>query len=185
MKFVLASKSPRRIELLKKNGFSFIIKPAKIVEKSSYKKPQLVVKELAYKKALSVAKNNPKIPVLSADTIVYCKNRVIGKPKNKKDAFRILKLQSGSWQSVYSGVCLIWLNKNIFLCDFEKTRCYMRKLSNDEIKKISSKHLDKAGGWAVQDNNDLLITKIKGRYDNVVGLPLNIVKKFINKIKKL
>lgn len=185
MKFILASKSPRRIELLKRNGFSFIIKPANIHEKSSYKKPELIVKELAYKKALNVAKNNPKIPVLAADTIVYCKNKVIGKPKSKKEAFNFLKFQSGSWQSVYSGVCLIWISKNIFLCDFEKSKCYMTKLSNDEIKNISSKHLDKAGGWAVQDGNDLLITKIKGRYDNIVGLPLNIVKKFINRIKKI
>lgn len=185
MKFILASKSLRRIELLKKEGYHFIVKPANINEKTSYKNPKLIVKELAYKKAITIAKKYPNIPVLSADTIVYCKNKVIGKPKNKNDAFNLLKLQSGSWQSVYSGVCLIWISKNIFLCDFEKSKCYMRKLTNDEIKKISSKHLDKAGGWAVQDGNDLLITKIKGRYDNVVGLPLNIVKKFINRIKKI
>lgn len=180
---ILASKSPRRIEILKKNGIKFKVLPAEIDENTSYRKPHLMVKELAYKKALSVALRHPDSPVLAADTIVWCNGKVIGKPRNKKESYKMLKFQSGKWQSVYTGVALIYINKKIFLCDYEKTRCYMRKLSEKELKNIAGKHLDKAGGWAVQDENDLLITKIKGRYDNVVGLPMNLVKKFLSRIK--
>ncbi|MEF3280022.1 MAG: Maf family protein [Elusimicrobiota bacterium] len=186
MKFILASKSQRRIEILKRNNYLFKITPAKIEEKSYYQLPHMIVKQLSYAKALSVAIKNPNMPVLAADTIVYCKGRIIGKPKNKKEAFKMLKFQSGKWQSVYTGVSLIWIKKNIYLCDWEKSRCYMKKIDNQKLTEISSKHLDKAGGWAVQDGNDLLIKKIKGRYDNIVGLPMNIVRKFFKKadIKK-
>jgi septum formation protein len=184
MSFILASKSPRRIEILKKNKIKFKIIPARIKEETDFKKPNLIVMNLARKKALYVASRNPDKPVIAADTIVYCKGKIIGKPKNKDNAMRFLKTQSGKWQRVYTGVCLMWLDKNIEICDWEVSQCYMRKLKDDEIKEIASKHLDKAGGWAVQDGKDMLIAKIKGRYDNVVGLPLNIVKKFIKIIER-
>jgi len=179
---ILASKSPRRIDILKKNKIEFKIIPAKITEISRYKRPDLMVKELAYKKALKVAMSNRDNPVLAADTIVYLKNKVIGKPENKKEALKLLKLQNGKWQRVYTGVALIWLEKEIFLCDFEVSRCLARKLNESELKKLSGKHLDKAGGYAVQDENDYFIKKIEGDFDNVVGLPMNIVRKFLKKI---
>jgi septum formation protein len=185
MIFILASKSPRRIKLLKENGYKFKIIPSNISEKSDYKRPDLLVKDLAYKKALSVAQKYPSSVILAADTVVYCCKKIIGKPKNSDDALRLLRLQSGRWQSVYTGVAFICLKKNIFLCDYEKSRCYMKKMTTERLKDIASKHLDKAGGWAVQDKNDYLITKIKGRYDNIVGLPMNLVNKFFKEFQKV
>ncbi len=181
MKFILASSSPRRREILKKRGYKFKIIPSKIKEISKYKKPHLVVIELAQKKAENVSQSYPDTAVLAADTIVFCDGKIIGKPKNEKEAYKMLKFQSGKWQKVYTGVALIWKKKNIKMLGYEKTLCYMRKIDEKKLREIFRKHLDKAGGWAVQDKNDMLITKIKGRYDNVVGLPMNLVEKFFKK----
>lgn len=181
---ILASSSPRRRKILKKMGIKFkTIKPY-ILEKTKYKKPSLIVKDLSKQKALSVAKKYPNDIIIGADTIVYCDGKIIGKPKNIKDAKRILNIQSGKWQTVYTGVSVICLTKNIVLTDYEKSTCFMRKIKKEELDKIASKHLDKAGGWAVQDKGDKLITKIKGDYTNVVGLPKRLLKKLLNKALK-
>ena len=182
MKLILASKSQRRIEILKKWGYKFKIIPAKIDEKTKYKRPHLIVTDLALKKASYVAKKNPDDLVIAADTIVYCNGKIIGKPKNKKDAKRLLRLQRGRWQSVYTGIAVISIKKNIRIVDYEKSMCYMRQITNQEIDKISSKHLDKAGGWGVQDKNDALITKIKGSYYNIVGLPIEKLNKILKRL---
>ncbi|MGC8729246.1 MAG: nucleoside triphosphate pyrophosphatase [Elusimicrobiales bacterium] len=179
MRLILASESPRRKKILKENGINFKAIPAKIREKTRFKRPHLIVMDLSYKKAKEISKKFKNIPVIGADTIVYCSGKIIGKPKNKKDAFKLLKFQSGKWQTVYTGITLIWEKKAIVISEYEKSYCYMKKMDDEKLKAISTKHLDKAGGWAVQDKNDILITKIKGRYDNVVGLPMNIVNKFL------
>ena len=180
---ILASQSPRRVRLLKEAGIGFTKMPSRIKETSTFKKPCLIVKELAYKKALSVALKNPGRPVLGADTIVFCKGRILNKPRHKADALRLLRLQNGSWQTVYSGVALLWLEKGIFLCDFGASRCKARKLSEAELKELSTRHLDKAGAYAVQDAGDQFIEKIEGRFDTVVGLPMDLVRKFMRTAK--
>lgn len=180
---ILASRSPRRARLLKEAGIRFTKLPSRVKEISSFKNPALIVKELAYKKALSVALKKPGRPVLGSDTIVFCKGRILNKPKHRSDALRLLKLQNGSWQTVYSGVALLWLEKGIFLCDFDASRCKARRLGADELKELAGKHLDKAGAYAVQDAEDEFIEKIEGRFDTVVGLPMNLVRKFLKKAK--
>lgn len=180
-KLILASQSPRRARLLKEAGIAFTRLPSRIEEKTSFRKPQLVVKELAYKKALSVALRRPGSPVLGADTIVHCKGRILNKPRDRADAMRLLRLQNGSWQTVYSGVSLVWLDKGIFLTDFGASRCKARRLSEAELRTLSSKHHDKAGAYAVQDAEDEFIEKIEGRFDTVVGLPVDLVKKFLRR----
>ncbi len=183
MKIILASASPRRKKLLKDMGLRFTVIPSKIEEKTHYKKPHLIVQDLSKKKALYVATKHPHTLVIAADTIVWCKGKIIGKPKNATQAIKFLKIQSGNWQSVYTGITIAYLAKNIIITDYEKSKCYMRKLSDEEIKKISSKHLDKAGGWAVQDKNDKIITKIKGDFTNVVGFPVKTFKKLLKKAR--
>ncbi|MGC8867794.1 MAG: Maf family protein [Elusimicrobiales bacterium] len=185
MKIILASASPRRRKLLKDMGFRFKVIPPNVEEKTHYKRPHLIVCDLSRKKAISVATKHPNAAVIGVDTIVYCKGRIIGKPKNVFEAKRLLKIQSGRWQSVYTAITLAYLKKNIILTDYEKSICYMRKLSEKEISKIAPKHIDKAGGWAVQDKDDLLIKKIKGDFTNVVGFPVKIFKKLIKKLSKL
>lgn len=180
-KLILASRSPRRVRLLKEAGISFTKIPSRVNETATYKKPGLIVKELAYKKALSVALKNPGRPVLGADTIVFCKGRILNKPRHNADALRLLRLQNGSWQTVYSGVSLLWLEKGVFLCDFGASRCKARKLSDTELKALASRHPDKAGAYAVQDADDEFIEKIEGRFDTVVGLPMDLVRKFMKR----
>lgn len=181
MTLILASRSPRRKELLKQAGIRYRVIPSDIEENSAYKRPALIVRELAYKKALSVALKHPGSPVLGSDTLVYCKGQVLGKPAGHKDALRLLRLQNGSWQAVHTGVALIWVDKGIFLAGGEVTRCKTRRLTGGELKALSAKHHDKAGAYAVQDKDDEFVEKIEGRFDTVVGLSMNLVRKFMKK----
>ncbi|NLI09177.1 MAG: septum formation protein Maf [Elusimicrobia bacterium] len=178
---ILASQSERRIDILKREKIKFKVFPSKIEEKTFYKKPSLMVKDLAVQKALAVSAIFPDNPVLAADTIVYLGGKVLGKPKNKKDAFKLLKFQNGKKQSVYTGVCIIWRKKKIKISDFEKSYCYARKLSQKELKALAGKHMDKAGAYAVQDTKDEFIKKIEGDFDNVVGLPMKLTRKLFKK----
>lgn len=139
------------------------------------------MRELAYKKALSVALEHPGSPVLGSNTLVYCKGRVLGKPKDRRDALRLLRLQNGAWQAVHTGVALIWLDKGVFLAGCEVSRCKARRLTGKELAGLAMKHHDKAGAYAVQDANDPFVEKIIGRFDTVVGLPMNLVRKFIKR----
>ena len=181
MTLILASKSPRRKELLKRAGIKYRCVPSHIAEVSSYKRPDLVVKELAYKKALSVALKHPGSPVLGSDTLVYCKGSVLGKPAGHKDALRLLRRQNGAWQAVHTGVALIWLDKGVFLAGSEVSRCKARRLPETELRALASKHHDKAGAYAVQDKDDRFIEKIEGRFDTIVGLPVNLVRRFLKR----
>ncbi len=181
MTLILASRSPRRKELLTQAGIKYRVIPSNIEETSAYKRPALIARELAYKKALSVAVKHPGSPVLGSDTLVYCKRQVLGKPAGHKDALRLLRLQNGSWQAVHTGVALIWVDKGVYLAGSEISRCRTRKLTEAELKALACKHHDKAGAYAVQDADDEFVEKIEGRFDTVVGLSMNLVRKFMKK----
>lgn len=118
--------------------------------------------------------------LVTADTVVY-KNKIINKPKNKKDAFRILKFLSNDWHYVYTAVT-VFLN-NVEYSFVEKTAVKFMKLNSDDVKKYIEKEkvLDKAGGYAIQGFGGFLIESIKGDYFNVVGFPVN---KFIKVLKE-
>lgn len=178
---ILASRSPRRKQLLSEAGIRFRVLPSRVREVSSYRSPGFVVRELAYKKALSVALRHPSSPVLGSDTLVYCKGEILGKPKDHRDAMRILRKLNGSWQSVHTGVALVWPDKGIYLAGSEISRCKARRLSETELRALASKHHDKAGAYAVQDAEDPFIEKTVGRYDNIVGLPMNLVRDFMRR----
>lgn len=180
MYIVLASKSPRRIELLKQLGVKFDVIPSQCEEKSTKKRPAARVKELALQKAFDVARKYPHAVVIGADTLVYCQGEIIGKPKNKQDALRILRKLNGAWQSVYTGVCVLCLSEQKMVFGHEVSKCKARKLSDDELLHLAGKHMDKAGAYAVQDNEDPFIEKIVGSKTNVVGFPVE----FFNKLFK-
>lgn len=185
MRLILASKSPRRIELLKSLGHSFEIIPSQSPEHSLYRRPSLRVKDLAVKKAFDVAKKYPAGVVIGADTLVYCKGEIIGKPKDKKDALRILKKLNGSWQSVYTGVCIMCLQeqKMLFGCDLSK--CKARRLPPEALLHLAGKHMDKAGAYAVQDEEDPFIERIVGSKTNVVGFPVEFFEKLLKEFLAL
>ena len=180
MYIVLASKSPRRIELLKQLGVKFDVIPSQCKEKSNKKRPAARVKELALQKAFDVARKYPNAVVIGADTLVYCKGEIIGKPKNKQDALRILRKLNGAWQSVYTGVCVLCLSEQKMVFGHDVSKCKARQLSDGELLHLAGKHMDKAGAYAVQDNEDPFIEKIVGSKTNVVGFPVE----FFNKLFK-
>lgn len=178
---VLASKSPRRKQLLEEAGIRFICRPAEIDEESCQQSPELRVRDLAMKKAMAVAEINPDMPVLGSDTLVHCKGEILGKPHDIEDALRMLRKQNGSWQEVCTGVALVWKEKEISLADTAVSRCLARQLPDEMLAEMAAKHLDKAGAYAVQDKDDHFIEKIEGSFDTIVGLPVFLVRELMKK----
>ena len=186
MKYVLASKSPRRQELMKFISSDFIIAIEDIDEESSYKlTPIEAVKDIAKRKGEAVDKNYPNDLIISADTVVVLDNKIIGKPIDEVDAKRILSLLSGKSHNVHTGFRIKYLNKEIV--SIVTSEVLFNKLSDkliDEYVKSGSP-LDKAGAYGVQDNNKYpIIKKVIGSIDNVIGFPLEDIKKAIEEIKK-
>lgn len=184
LKFILASSSKRRIEILSKIGLKFKVVPHnyKEPEIKNHPLPKNFVKKLAIYKAKSLAEKYKNFTIISADTIVVLKNEIIGKPSNEKEAYQILKKLSGTKHYVYTGVCLYYPIKNILLSSVEKSTVFTNKLEERQLKKLSKKHLDKAGAYAVQQKNDRFVKKIQGDYFNVVGFPVGL---FLELYKKL
>ena len=175
----MASGSPRRQALLKKAGYNFDVICPDVKETTTKKLPHKIVQELALKKAFSVAVLYPDALVIGGDTLVYCKGKILGKPKNEADALKLLRLENNSWQAVYSGLALICKNKNKLFVGYDKTLCKARNLDFKTLKNLASKNLDKAGAYAMQDEDDQFIERIKGSYDNVVGFPTELFKEMI------
>ncbi|MBI4834099.1 MAG: septum formation protein Maf [Planctomycetes bacterium] len=185
MQIILASASERRRALLKRRIPAFrVIKPD-VHEKfpESNISPYQYVCDLAVKKAESVAGKIKSGLVIGADTIVYSKGKFIGKPKNLNSAKKILRALSGTRHSVITGVCVINKKNNLALGGYSETVVYMKKLSPERMAELlkSYKHYDKAGGYAIQEQGDPYIKIIKGRVDNAVGLPLDLVCRLIKK----
>lgn len=174
-RIILASSSPRRIELLKKFNIDFDIVPSNFEEKLYETDPIAFAMDMAKGKALEVAKSLDKdFIVISADTIVTKDNRIFGKPKNEEDAIKMLKELSGSTHDVVTAVCVYDLEKEILKCDFEKTEVVFKELTEQEILDyINTKEpFDKAGAYAVQGIGSLFVRSINGCFFNVVGLPI-------------
>jgi len=179
-KLILASESPRRKELLRKAGVSFSILPSRIKEETLKKMPYAIVKDLAAQKAIVVGNKLKDGIVIGADTIVVYKSHIIGKPKNNKEAIKILSMLSGTWHSVYTGIALFEPKTGRLKCSYDVSRVKIRNLTKQEIISVSGKHLDKAGAYAVQEVEDDFVEKIIGDYNNVVGLP---VKKLVKMLR--
>ena len=181
MKIILASKSPRRQEILTNLGYDFEVITAETDESSEISEPSKLVMELANRKAYAVADlccdNNSVI--IACDTVVATENEILGKPKNKQDARRMLSELSGNIHSVYSGLCLIKGDK--VLTDYCKTDVYFDKLTEKDIDWYISQNewSDKAGGYGIQGKASVFIRKIDGDYFNVVGLPVNLLYKML------
>ena len=180
MNFILASASPQRKTILKKAGYKFRIIPSHAAETHPRKLgPAALVKHLALKKALSIAKEYPEEIILGADTLVFVGKRPIGKPRNVKDAQRILRILSGAWQRVYTGVAVVQAGGKTKRTGASVSYVKLKKLTAEEIIAASTKHLDKAGAYSIQHKKDRFVEKLRGDYDNVVGLPLRLVKKLL------
>ena len=172
----LASKSPRRRKLLKQLNIKFKSFSVEMDEKiHRNEKPSNSVLRLS-KEKLGLAKMKVKKGiVITADTIVVLNKTVLGKPKNKKDAFRILKLLSGKTHVVYTGYSIFNFTNNKTISEYEKTEVTFRDLTDEEINEYinGGSPMDKAGAYGIQDDfGAVFINKINGCYYNVVGLPL-------------
>lgn len=182
MKLVLASKSPRRSEILKNAGIDFTVRVADADETiPDGTKPCDAVVFLAARKAMAVPREKDEV-VLGADTIVVLDDMILGKPKDKEDAFNMIKNLSGRVHSVFTGVCAI--GDGISLTFAEETRVEFYPLSDDEINEYIStdEPYDKAGAYGIQGLASKFIRGIEGDYFNVVGLPVSSVyKKIIKK----
>ena len=172
-KLVLASASPRRQELIQLLGLRAEIHPSGIAEDVTEADPSLLVQKLAFRKAEDVAKQYPKdYLVVGADTVVFFENRILGKPKNEEDAYRMLSALSGRTHQVYTGVSLHFQGKKMGF--YEKTEVQFARLTKREIwDYIESKEpMDKAGAYGIQGRFAPFVKGIAGDYYNVMGLPL-------------
>jgi len=177
-KLILASKSPRRSQLLTEAGFQFDIKTKDVEENyPNHLTPQQVPLFLAEKKAKACKDFLKKGSIiLAADTIVAKGKNIYEKPKDKKDAERILTKLSGKWHEVLTGVCLLSKKKKVSFIGVSKVK--LEKLSAVEIDYYIEQFqpYDKAGAYAIQEWIGLCkISKIKGTYSNIMGLPVDLV----------
>lgn len=181
-KFILASASPRRRELLEQIGLDFDILVAPTDESGIDKNisPDLYTGILAMYKAAAAAKvlreqGREKEIVIAADTIVYSNGEILGKPKDREDAVRMLKSLSAKEHEVYSGLCVMRIKDGYSVSRSVTTTVNFKELSNDEIEAYvnTEEPFDKAGAYAIQGKASAFIKSINGDYYNVVGLPLS------------
>lgn len=179
-KIILASRSPRRREILSALGVRFEIVSADADESSDVTDPARLVSELALVKgratrSLLAAEGrwNDETVVIAADTVVAVDGRILGKPKSEEDARSMLRSLSGKGHEVVSGVALLSGNREISVS--ESTGVYFSALSDSDIERYvaSGEPMDKAGAYAVQGRASLWIERLDGDYFNVVGLPVH------------
>ena len=184
MKVILASNSPRRKQLLEDAGLTFSVIPSNFNEgKNDGLTPQQYCTLLAEGKAKSVYNGND-CTVIGADTIVSINGEILGKPKNKQDAKKMLETLSGKKHLVITGYAVIINGKMI--SGYEETEVEFNQLSSSLISEYveSGLPLDKAGAYGIQDGFPL-VKNIVGSYDNVVGLPVNKILKILKEIAKI
>ncbi len=184
-KIILASTSPRRKELAGQMGLEFEVIPSNYEENMNQNlSSKELAKTLAYGKAKEVATRVNKGIVIGIDTFVVLEGKKMGKPKNKEEAFLMLKKTSGKTQKVYSGVAMIDCENGKELKDCAITELKFRKMSDEEIKKYieTGEPMDKAGAYAVQGLSSIFIEKINGCYHNIVGFPIYTIYKNLKKL---
>lgn len=172
----LASKSPRRRKLLRQINLKFKVIDLHLHEKmNNGEHPVFLVKRLSIEKLNAALLKIKRGIIITADTIVVIDNHILGKPKSKSDARRILKKLSGRTHYVYTGYSIFNTETSKMITDFEKTAVTFRKLSDTEIDDYiaTGSPMDKAGAYGIQDDfGAVFIERIDGCYYNVVGLPL-------------
>lgn len=188
-KIILASASPRRKELLAKAGISFIVIPAAGEEKRTSENPGEAVQQLARDKAEWVAQSLAECEegtlVIGSDTIVVFENRILGKPKDRRDAAETLEKLQGNTHQVYTGVTVLerkagkWVEHTFF----ESTDVTFYPVSREEIQDYiaTGEPMDKAGSYGIQGLFGIYVKGICGDYNNVVGLP---VARLFHEMKK-
>ncbi len=188
--FVLASASPRRKELLSQIGIDFRVCVSDKEEEIVRDNPTEVVMELSYGKAKDVfERDNRDAIVIGADTIVVYNEKILGKPKDKEDAYAMIKMLQGNTHKVYTGVSVLWNDgeKNCEKVFFSQTEVELYPMSEEEIQAYIAmpEPYDKAGGYAVQGYFARHVKQLKGDYNSVVGLPVGELYQILNGLNLL
>lgn len=181
---LLASSSPRRMELLKNAGYEFTCVPANVSESFLHGTPPMqIVEQLSTRKAQAVAKQHPEDTVLAFDTIVVVKGRILGKPKDAEMAKSMLKLLSGNVHQVYTGYTVISGKK--LICGHECTSVEFYVLSPEEIDAYiaTGEPMDKAGAYGIQGRGALFVKRINGDFYNVVGMPIAKINRILTSLQ--
>lgn len=186
---VLASHSPRRKELLESLGLEFLIHPSDFEEKEAHITPEELALHNAIGKAQSVMRHYKDALIIGVDTVVAFRDHFLGKPKDKEDAKRILRILSNTTHKVITAICIIDTKNGKNVSGIETTLITIDRLEESDIKAYvnSGEGADKAGGYAIQGLGALFCKRIEGDYFNVVGLPIYRLRKLLREfgIKKL
>jgi septum formation protein len=177
--FILASKSPRRKELLEKGGYKFKVVPPSVDETAitfEQTSPAEYAKRLALAKANSVARKYKDKIVVGADTIVDYEGRIIGKPANAEQAEQIIGFLFSRPHKVITGLAIVRLIDNLEIAESDTTVVYPKKMSARQIAEHikSGVWQDKAGAYAIQEQGDRFVEKIDGSLTNVMGMPTEL-----------
>jgi septum formation protein len=170
--------------LLAAAGYQFDVIPAEVDEqKVQGNSPSELAQCLAMAKAEAIAEQHPGAAVLGADTIVCLGERVLGKPVDVDHARKMLELLSGTTQIVITGVCVTCRESNFLQSTRVLSAVRMDELSREQIDKYlaSGDWQGKAGGYGIQDN-DPLVKRVSGSHSNIVGLPMEIVRKILTRV---
>ena len=186
MDFILASKSPRRREILSGVGLKFEIIESQVDETIISKDlpPKIYVQELAMLKSADVAsKSDGNALVIGADTVVVSDGKIIGKPKSFDEAFEMLSSFSGSTHTVVSGISVTDSTTMTTVTDYCETEVTFYPMTVSEITDYINRYkpFDKAGAYGIQEYAGVFIKKINGDYYNVVGLPLSSLYQLLKK----
>jgi septum formation protein len=179
---VLASQSPRRREILERAGIPVCVRVSGVPEnRQPGEKPEDYARRLARDKAEAVARH-PGEMVLGADTIVVLGDTVLEKPSDTAHAVEMLELLSGKEHRVITGICLRY--EGGLVCDYAETTVHFMPLSSAEIEEYaaSGEPLDKAGAYAIQGLASRFVDRIQGCYFNVMGLPVSLVYRHLQRI---
>lgn len=182
MEYILASASPRRKELLSQILTKFEVVPSEADEKVNMSLfPEQMACALAERKCDEVFAANPYKTVIGCDTVVVFAGQVLGKPKDREDAVKTLKMLSGKTHFVITGVCVRSPFKKVV--DFDRTEVKFNILSDEFIKSYvdGGSPMDKAGSYGIQDGG--IVQEYFGSYTNVVGLPVTLTKKLLDGVR--
>lgn len=182
---ILASASPRRLELLRQVGIEPVVEPSHVQEVITSTIPGEVVMELSRQKAEDIAglHSGEPVIVLGADTVVAADGKILGKPKDREDAIRMVKLLQGRSHQVYTGVTLVFCGENSsqntspVITFFEETEVCVFPMTDRQVEAYvdTEEPMDKAGAYGIQGKFAAYVKGIVGDYNNVVGLPVGRV----------
>ncbi len=190
-RYILASASPRRKDILRQSGFKFETVPSTVRETwQESEPPSRLVKRLAHLKAASVARRFKKQDhpcyVIGADTIVVLGRRIFGKPKSLIQAQEMLLCLSGKTHRVYTGTAVIHAQSGQSFLAHDYSKVTVKKLTPEFALKVGQKHRDKSGSYACQDKTHNIVAKIEGEWQTVAGLSMRRLRSLLklHKIKK-